>query len=239
MLFPHVLLMLSASPRMSGFIFQVSNKAPPSLHQALYTGPDLLEKWSTLHPAGVFSNIRDWVSKHLVLGEINLRFAFNFNVFLIFKCHFLKFGAINLCEISLQTSLMISHLCLQGCAMHYNSCIPQYHHNVLLFAQWVSSRCGCCRMKTRHCSAWDMASGFSDHCTSESSAFLVCLFLISLFETPAPDSLLLQMNSNFSITSWFSCDDSSLQGKLPLASMTVSKLEDCDAHKHAFELNGK
>lgn len=29
MLFPHVLLMLSASPRMSGFIFQVSNKPPP------------------------------------------------------------------------------------------------------------------------------------------------------------------------------------------------------------------
>uniref|UniRef100_A0A3Q4BVX1 Uncharacterized protein n=1 Tax=Mola mola TaxID=94237 RepID=A0A3Q4BVX1_MOLML len=28
------------------------------------------------------------------------------------------------------------------------------------------------------------------------------------------------------------------QGKLPLASMTVSKLEDCDAHKNAFELNG-
>lgn len=29
MLFPHVLLMLSASPRMSGFIFQVSNQPPP------------------------------------------------------------------------------------------------------------------------------------------------------------------------------------------------------------------
>ncbi|TNN04366.1 rho guanine nucleotide exchange factor 7-like isoform X1 [Takifugu flavidus] len=28
------------------------------------------------------------------------------------------------------------------------------------------------------------------------------------------------------------------QGKLPLAGMTVSKLEDCDAHKNAFELNG-
>ncbi|XP_074514963.1 rho guanine nucleotide exchange factor 7a isoform X2 [Sebastes fasciatus] len=28
------------------------------------------------------------------------------------------------------------------------------------------------------------------------------------------------------------------QGKLPLASMTVSKLEDCEAHKNAFELNG-
>uniref|UniRef100_A0A671XMF5 Rho guanine nucleotide exchange factor (GEF) 7a n=1 Tax=Sparus aurata TaxID=8175 RepID=A0A671XMF5_SPAAU len=28
------------------------------------------------------------------------------------------------------------------------------------------------------------------------------------------------------------------QGKLPLASMTVTKLEDCEAHKNAFELNG-
>ncbi|XP_027146538.1 rho guanine nucleotide exchange factor 7a isoform X4 [Larimichthys crocea] len=28
------------------------------------------------------------------------------------------------------------------------------------------------------------------------------------------------------------------QGKLPLASMTVIKLEDCEAHKNAFELNG-
>ncbi|XP_044073104.1 rho guanine nucleotide exchange factor 7a isoform X5 [Siniperca chuatsi] len=28
------------------------------------------------------------------------------------------------------------------------------------------------------------------------------------------------------------------QGKLPLASMTVAKLEDCEAHKNAFELNG-
>uniref|UniRef100_A0A7N9AWG8 Rho guanine nucleotide exchange factor 7 n=1 Tax=Mastacembelus armatus TaxID=205130 RepID=A0A7N9AWG8_9TELE len=28
------------------------------------------------------------------------------------------------------------------------------------------------------------------------------------------------------------------QGKLPLASMTVSKLEDCEAHKNAFELSG-
>ncbi|TKS66828.1 Rho guanine nucleotide exchange factor 7 [Collichthys lucidus] len=28
------------------------------------------------------------------------------------------------------------------------------------------------------------------------------------------------------------------QGKLPLASMSVIKLEDCDAHKNAFELNG-
>ena len=32
---------------------------------------------------------------------------------------------------------------------------------------------------------------------------------------------------------------SSLQGKLPLAGMTVTKLEDCEAHKNAFELNGK
>uniref|UniRef100_A0A8C3G8Q5 Rho guanine nucleotide exchange factor (GEF) 7a n=1 Tax=Cyclopterus lumpus TaxID=8103 RepID=A0A8C3G8Q5_CYCLU len=29
------------------------------------------------------------------------------------------------------------------------------------------------------------------------------------------------------------------QGKLPLASMTVTKLEDCEAHRNAFELNGK
>uniref|UniRef100_A0A3Q2XE58 Rho guanine nucleotide exchange factor (GEF) 7a n=1 Tax=Hippocampus comes TaxID=109280 RepID=A0A3Q2XE58_HIPCM len=29
------------------------------------------------------------------------------------------------------------------------------------------------------------------------------------------------------------------QGKLPLASMSVSKLEDCEAHKNAFELSGK
>ncbi|XP_075962282.1 rho guanine nucleotide exchange factor 7a isoform X1 [Anarhichas minor] len=28
------------------------------------------------------------------------------------------------------------------------------------------------------------------------------------------------------------------QGKLPLASMTVTKLEDCEAHRNAFELNG-
>ncbi|XP_056245765.1 rho guanine nucleotide exchange factor 7a isoform X2 [Seriola aureovittata] len=28
------------------------------------------------------------------------------------------------------------------------------------------------------------------------------------------------------------------QGKLPLASMTVTKLEDCEAHKNAFEING-
>uniref|UniRef100_A0A4W6CQR3 Rho guanine nucleotide exchange factor (GEF) 7a n=1 Tax=Lates calcarifer TaxID=8187 RepID=A0A4W6CQR3_LATCA len=28
------------------------------------------------------------------------------------------------------------------------------------------------------------------------------------------------------------------QGKLPLATMTVAKLEDCEAHKNAFELNG-
>ncbi|XP_056286700.1 rho guanine nucleotide exchange factor 7a isoform X1 [Pseudoliparis swirei] len=29
------------------------------------------------------------------------------------------------------------------------------------------------------------------------------------------------------------------QGKLPLASMTVTKLEDCEAHRNAFELNGQ
>lgn len=29
-----------------------------------------------------------------------------------------------------------------------------------------------------------------------------------------------------------------LQGKLPLTGMIVTKLEDCEAHKNAFELNG-
>lgn len=33
--------------------------------------------------------------------------------------------------------------------------------------------------------------------------------------------------------------DPPLQGKLPLASMTVTKLDDSDAHKNAFELNGR
>uniref|UniRef100_A0A7N6A6Y0 Rho guanine nucleotide exchange factor (GEF) 7a n=1 Tax=Anabas testudineus TaxID=64144 RepID=A0A7N6A6Y0_ANATE len=41
-----------------------------------------------------------------------------------------------------------------------------------------------------------------------------------------------------SCTCHFSCDDLPLQGKLPLSSMTVTKLEDCEAHKNAFELSG-
>lgn len=35
------------------------------------------------------------------------------------------------------------------------------------------------------------------------------------------------------------CGYFTLQGKLPLAGMTVTKLEDCEAHRNAFELNGK
>ena len=31
----------------------------------------------------------------------------------------------------------------------------------------------------------------------------------------------------------------SLKGKLPLTGMTMTKLEDCEAHKNAFELSGK
>lgn len=76
-----------------------------------------------------------------------------------------------------------------------------------------------------------------------------CIYLIWFKEDHAVSDCLREVQSGvqylihwLKLISHFSLDwyDNSLpQGKLPLASMTVSKLEDCDAHKNGFELNGK
>lgn len=142
MLFPHVLLMLSASPRMSGFIFQVSGEPP------------------------------------------------------------------------LSTPLPLVHLLLLLLLW------PNIYHAVYT-KPWVSRST---RERLRpECMRKDASSGVS--------------YLFKSF--PFDYGLKLSVLSASEILNILPPVDSALQGKLPLASMTVTKLDDCDAHKNAFELNGK
>lgn len=78
------------------------------------------------------------------------------------------------------------------------------------------------------------------HALSSRPPHVVCQPQDEWLHIPGQWSKIFSHQSSLvSVKSWLWCGDCPLQGKLPLASMTVTKLEDCEAHKNAFELNGE